>query len=132
MNGLPKLSTLFSPRVPGIDGYEVIVASWRYGEIAIAGAQVRSIQARWWPRWGTVLGMWTDRISRSLPADECRFYYAFPRSSPRFMSLLYTHAGPQTVELSRPDSETALSTSLCAALIEAWVESGDVIRSSKA
>ena len=47
MNGLPKLSTLFLPRVPGIDGYEVIVASWRYGEIAIAGAQVRSIQARW-------------------------------------------------------------------------------------
>ena len=95
--GIERLGcTLFLPSVPSVDGHETIVASWRYGEVTIVGSHVRSIQARWWPRWGTVFGMWTDRISRSLPVDECRFYYAFPKSSPGFMSLLYTHAGPRT------------------------------------
>jgi len=94
--GLPRVSTLFLQNVPSVDGHETTVASWRYGEVTIVGSHVRSIQARWWPRWGTVFGMWSDRISRSLPVDECRFYYAFPKSSPGFMSLLYTHAGPRT------------------------------------
>jgi hypothetical protein len=38
----------------------------------------------------------TDRVVRSLPEDECRFYYSFPHSVPGYMSLLYVHAGEKT------------------------------------
>ncbi len=37
-----------------------------------------------------------DRVARTLPEDECRFYFAFPRRAPGFMSLLYVHAGEKT------------------------------------
>lgn len=77
-------------------GNERIVSQWRYGTVVLQNGRVILIQARWWPRWGTVWGAMTDRVVRVLPEDECRFYYSFPRSSPGFMSLLYVHAGEKT------------------------------------
>jgi hypothetical protein len=64
--------------------------------IILRHGQLVVVQARWWPRWGTVFGAMMDRVARNLPDDECRFYYAFPRTSPGFMSLLYVHAGEKT------------------------------------
>ncbi len=86
--GLPAVTTLA--------GNEKRVSKWRYGEVVLRNGRVVSIQARWWPRWGTVWGAMVDRVVRSLPEDECRFYYSFPRSAPGYMSLLYVHAGEKT------------------------------------
>jgi hypothetical protein len=84
------------PAVTALAGNEERVSKWRYGEVVLRNGRVVSIQARWWPRWGTVWGAMVDRVVRSLPEDECRFYYSFPRSAPGYMSLLYVHAGEKT------------------------------------
>jgi len=84
------------PAVTTLAGNEERVSKWRYGEVVLRNGRAVSIQARWWPRWGTVWGAMVDRVVRSLPEDECRFYYSFPRSAPGYMSLLYVHAGEKT------------------------------------
>lgn len=89
-------ATWFLPSVPGVDGYEPSIARWRYGTITVRSGKIHSVQARWWPRWGSVYGAMMDRVVRQLPLDECRFYYAFPLRSPGFLSLLYVHAGDKT------------------------------------
>lgn len=84
------------PSVPKILENENYVTRWRYGTVALRHGEVVTIQARWWPRWGTLWGAMSDRVIRTLPEDECRFYYSFPRSAPGYMSLLYVHAGEKT------------------------------------
>lgn len=84
------------PAVLSIAGNEKLISEWRYGAIALRHGDITSIQARWWPRWGTLWGAMSDRVVRTLPDEECRFYYSFPRSAPGYMSLLYVHAGEKT------------------------------------
>lgn len=84
------------PAVSSISGNETHIAGWRYGTVVLRNGHVAILQARWWPRWGTLWGAISDRVVRTLPEDECRFYYSFPRSAPGFLSLLYVHAGEKT------------------------------------
>jgi hypothetical protein len=89
-------ATWMLPSVPSIEGHETTVRRWRYGQVVLVDGQVARVDARWWPRWTSVWGAITEQIARTLPTEECRFYYAFPRRSPDYLSLLYVHAGPQT------------------------------------
>lgn len=89
-------STWWLPSVASIDHHASEISRWRYGTVLLRNGKLIAIQARWWPRWGTVFGAMMDRVVRTLPEDECRFYFAFPRSAPGFMSLLYVHAGEKT------------------------------------
>jgi len=84
------------PGFPKLSGNEQRISGWRYGEVVLRNGQITAVQARWWPRWGTVWGAMMDRVVRTLPEDECRFYYSFPIGSPGYMSLLYVHAGERT------------------------------------
>jgi hypothetical protein len=73
-----------------------MIAKWRYGTVVLREGKAIAIRARWWPRWGSIWGAMSDRVVRTLPIDECRFYYSFPRSAPGYLSLLYVHAGEKT------------------------------------
>jgi hypothetical protein len=82
--------------VKAIDGNESLLRSWRYGEVEIAHGQLVAIYPRWWPRFGSHWESVQDSYLRTLPDDCCRAYFAFPRSAPGFMSVLYAQSGPKT------------------------------------
>lgn len=84
------------PAVSSIVENKKLVSEWRYGTIILRHGDITTIQARWWPRWGSLWGAMSDRVVRTLPDDECRFHYSFPRSATGYMSLLYVHAGEKT------------------------------------
>jgi len=70
--------------------------SWRYGEIELTDGKLIAIYPRWWPRVGSQWESYQDSYFRTLPADFCRAYYAFPRRTPGYMSVLYARSGPNT------------------------------------
>ena len=79
-----------------IDGNSDRVRSWNYGELELFNGKLLGIYARWWPRIGSQWEAFQDSYRRTLPEDHCRVYYAFPRSAPGFMSVLYARSGPNT------------------------------------
>ena len=70
--------------------------SWRYGEIELADGKLVAIYPRWWPRVGSQWESYRESYNRTLQADFCRAYYAFPRRAPGYMSVLYARSGPNT------------------------------------
>ena len=95
LSGFRLASFALSP-VHSIEQNRESLRSWRYGEIEIANGQLTSIYPRWWPRLGSRWESYWDRYNRKLPTDFCVAYYAFPRSAPGYMSLLYARSGPST------------------------------------
>lgn len=73
-----------------------LVRAWRYGEIELKNGALHRIYPRWWPRIGSEWESMLDSYMRRLPDDVCRVFYAFPRSSPGFMSVLYAYSGRNT------------------------------------
>ncbi len=79
-----------------IEGNTDRVRSWHYGELELSNGKLLGIYPRWWPRHGSQWEAFQDSFIRTLASDHCRVYYAFPRSAPGFMSLLYARSGPNT------------------------------------
>jgi len=75
---------------------DILLRSWRYAEIEVCDGELLSIHARWWPRVASQWDAWRDSYMRTLPADVCRVYYAFPIRAPGFMTVSYAHSGPRT------------------------------------
>ena len=79
-----------------IEGNIDRVRSWHYGELELSNGKLLGIYPRWWPRHGSWWEAFQDGYMRALESDRCRVYYAFPRSAPGFMSVLYARSGPGT------------------------------------
>jgi hypothetical protein len=91
-----RIASLALSSLDSIQAHRDKVRSWRYGEVEIAQGKLVSVYPRWWPRFGSQWESWQDTYNRDLPIDTCRAYYAFPRSAPGFMSVLYARSGPST------------------------------------
>ena len=68
--------------------------TWRYGEIELSNGSLVAIYRRWWPRIGSQWEACQDSYIRTLPADSCRAYFAFPVRAPGYMTVLYARGGP--------------------------------------
>jgi len=84
------------PSVSSIAGNENSINSWSFGELELSDGKLLSIRPRWWPRIGSQWESFRDSYVRAMPNDVLLAYYAFPRRSPGFMSVLYAHSGPKT------------------------------------
>lgn len=91
-----RLASLALSPLHSIEANAEKVSSWRYGEIELFNGSLAAIYPRWWPRWGSQWESYWDSYHRVLPADHCIAYFAFPRSAPGYMSVLYAHSGPNT------------------------------------
>ena len=91
-----RLANLALGNASSIEGNTDRVRSWNYGELELSDGKLLGIYPRWWPRIGSQLEAFQDSYVRTLPTDYCRVYYAFPRSAPGFMSVLYARSGPNT------------------------------------
>jgi len=93
---LPRLASIGLQEFSSIEGHEQAIRRYRYGEVASKSGALIRIAPRWWPRHGSEWEAYQESYLRHLPKDFCRTYYAFPRCSPGFMSVLYAHSGPAT------------------------------------
>jgi hypothetical protein len=91
-----RLASFGLSSVASIHGNQDRIRSWRYGEVELSNGEIVAIYSRWWPRFGSQWEAWQDSYHRTLPANSCRAYYAFPHSAPGFMSVLYARSGPGT------------------------------------
>jgi hypothetical protein len=91
-----RLASLGLEKVASIEGNEIAINSWRYGELELSDGKLVCIRPRWWPRLGSRWESMQDSYIRRLPTDQLLAYYAFPRRAPGFMSVLYAFSGPNT------------------------------------
>ena len=91
-----RLASLALTPVYSVEENAEKVSSWRYGEIELANGRLNAIYPRWWPRMGSLWESRWDNFYRTMPADHCIAYYAFPHSAPGYMSVLYARSGPNT------------------------------------
>lgn len=83
-------------RVTSIEGNAERIRSCNYGELELFDGKLLGIYPRWWPRIASKWESLRDSTIRSLPSDFCRAYYAFPKRTPGYMSVLYARSGPNT------------------------------------
>ena len=91
-----RIANLALGSVPSLEGNSDKIRSWNYGELELSDGNLIGIYPRWWPRIASQWEAFQDSYIRTLRADFCRAYYAFPRRAPGFMSVLYAKSGPNT------------------------------------
>lgn len=91
-----RVANLSLGSVNSIDGNADRIRSWNYGELELFDGKLLGIYPRWWPRIASEWESFRESTIRSLPTNFCRAYYAFPKRTPGFMSVLYALSGPNT------------------------------------
>ena len=91
-----RVANLALGNVVTVEGNVDRVRGWSYGELELSNGELLGIYPRWWPKLASQWESFHDNYLRNLPADFCRVYYAFPRRTPGFMSVLYARSGPNT------------------------------------
>ena len=91
-----RFASLGLGSVQSLQGNELRVRTWSFGEIELSHGQLVRIRPRWWPRFGSQWESFQDSYVRTLPEDFLRAYYAFPWRAPGYMTVLYAQSGPRT------------------------------------
>lgn len=96
MNRNTRWANLGLGQATSVNGFADRIQTWHYGEIEVCRGELLAIYPRWWPKFASQWEAWRDSYLRRPPVDVCRIYYAFPRRTPDYLTVIYAHAGPKT------------------------------------